>query len=90
MFEHNISVRYYQDGSVSIHARKDTVTDINEITKWAFNRDCKSPVFEKTRSGLLEFVIIVQSDLSKKESITAKETLKSFYESLGRKVINEG
>jgi hypothetical protein len=90
MLEHNVSIRYYADGSVSIHARKDDVTDVNVITKWAYAQEIESEVFEKTRTGLLEYVRIVQTGLSKSEAAKSKKTLKAFFESLGRKVINEG
>lgn len=89
MQNHKVTIRHYNDGAISVHARKDETYDIESITKWAFAQDCQSPVFEYTRLGKLEFVQVAIDELSRSEAESSKKTLIRYYRNMGRKVLNE-
>ena len=89
MQNHKVTIRYYVDGAISVHARKDETYDIGAITKWAFQQDCQSPVFEYTRQGKLEFVRVALDNLSRSEADFSKKTLVEYYRNMGRKVLND-
>jgi hypothetical protein len=90
MNEHNVIVRHYQDGSIGVHARKDTGENKVEIHEsWAnASPDVMSKTYQKIRAGELIKVETVISNLSKVEAQSAKKYLILYFQNQGISVIN--
>jgi len=90
MNEHNVLIRHYRDGSIGIHARKNTgenKVDIHE--SWAQAApDVMSNTYQKIRAGELAKVETVISNLSKAEAQAAKRYLILYFQNQGITVIN--
>lgn len=90
MNQHNVIIRHYRDGSIGIHARKDTGENKVEIHEdWAFaSPNVMSKTYQKIRSGELVKVETVISSLSKADAQAAKRYLIMYFQNQGIDVIN--
>lgn len=90
MNEHNVLIRHYRDGSIGIHARKDTGENKVDIHEgWAHAApDVMSNTYQKIRAGELVKVETVISNLSKSEAQAAKRYLIKYFQNQGITVIN--
>jgi len=89
MYDHKLVLRSYKDGSRSYHSRVDTATHTIKLHEaWANSRpDVTSAVYTKIRAGELDNVSIVQSDLSKSESLNVRSVYEARDERAGIVVI---
>lgn len=90
MNEHNVLIRHYRDGSIGIHARKNTGENKVEIHEsWANAApDVMSKTYQKIRAGELVRVETVIQNLSKSDAQTAKRFLIMYFQNQGISVIN--
>lgn len=90
MNEHNVILRHYKDGSIGVHARKNTGENRVDIHEgWAFaSPDVMSDTYVKIRNGELDRVETVITGLSKAEAQSAKRYIIAYLLSQNTKVVN--